>query len=63
MTSVRIFLLVVVAKGWALHHMDVNNAFPHGDLHEKVYMTMPHGFQASNTNKVCHLRKSLYGLK
>ena len=32
MTSVRCFLTVVVAKGWDLHQMDVNNAFLHEDL-------------------------------
>ena len=63
MTSVRIFLSVVAAKGWELHHIDVKNAFLHGDLDEEVYMTMPHGFRTPNLNKVCRLYKFLYGLK
>ena len=34
MTSVRVFLFVVVAKAWELNRLDMNNAFLHGDLHE-----------------------------
>jgi len=63
MTSIRCFLSVVVAKGWELHQMDVNNAFLYGDLEEEVFMKMPPGFAAPDSNKVCHLKKSLYGLR
>lgn len=41
MVSVRVFLVVAVAKNWELHQMDINNAFFHGDLHEEVYMRPP----------------------
>jgi len=44
MVSVKVFLVVVTAKQWELHQMDIHNAFLHGDLREEVYMKMPPGF-------------------
>lgn len=43
--------------------MEVHNVFLHGDLDEKVYVQFPPRFCTGEKNKVCRLRKSLYGLK
>lgn len=42
--------------------MDVHNAFIHGDLDEEMYMKPPPGFSGLPC-QVCHLQKSLYGLR
>ena len=44
--------------------MDVVTAFLNGDLDEDVFMSVSEGLSSKSTrNKVCKLRKSLYGLK
>ena len=42
--------------------MDVKNAFLNRDLSEEAYMQPPPGLSVES-NKVCHLRRALYGLK
>ena len=64
MATICTIVALAIANGWVLHHMDVKNAFLHGDLQEEVYMEHPQGFEDVNhPSYVCKLKKALYGLK
>ncbi|XP_020258624.1 uncharacterized protein LOC109835036 [Asparagus officinalis] len=48
---------------WAMHQLDVQNAFLYGDLDEEVYMEQPPRYVAQGENIIYRLRKAIYGLK
>lgn len=62
-TTFKILITLASIKGWHLHQLDVNNAFLHGELNEEIFLKQPPGYLEKNDNRVCRLRKSLYGLK
>lgn len=62
--TIRIVLSIAVSNGWDLQQLDVSNAFLHGILQEDVFMLQPPRFHDKDYLKhICHLQKSLYGLK
>jgi len=62
--SLRTVLAIAAAEDMEVHSMDVSSAFLNGDLDEEIYMAQPEGFAAQGQEHlVCHLKKSLYGLK
>jgi hypothetical protein len=61
-TTLRALLSIVCEQDLELRQVDVTTAFLNGDLDETIYMVQPPGFEESG-NLVCHLRKSLYGLR
>jgi hypothetical protein len=65
-TSLRAILKLIVQQQLKAKHMDISNAFIHGDLQpdEYVKMTQPPGFREKGKEDwICLVKKSLYGLK
>ena len=62
--SIRIVLALSVSLGLHLQQMDVDTAFLNSDLDQEIYMFQPRGFVSStHPQKVCKLKKAIYGLK
>lgn len=63
-STFRILLSIAAHKNIDVYHFDAKTAFLNGDLVETIYMRQPTGFQITGAeNKVCHLKRSIYGLK
>ena len=55
-------MLAIVAF-YEISQMDVKTTFLNGFLKEELYMMQPEGFiNPKDTNKVCKLQRSIYGL-
>jgi hypothetical protein len=62
MTTIRTLLAVASVREWSISHLNVKNVFFNGELREEVYMRPPPRYYVPK-GMVCHLRRSLYGLK
>jgi len=61
---VKVLLALATQYNFEIHQLDVKTAFLNGYLEEDIYMTPPKGLSLpSNSNLVCKLGRSLYGLK
>lgn len=62
MGTIRSILSIAASKKMILAQFDVSTAFLYGNLEETIYMKQPEGYQ-DDTDRVCLLKKSLFGLK
>ena len=60
--TIQTLLALAVAKDWEIQQMDVKGAYLNGMTKEEIYMHQPEGYD-DGTSHLCHLIKSLYGLK
>ncbi|UYV67807.1 K02A2.6-like [Cordylochernes scorpioides] len=58
------FLALAVEYNLILHQMDVQSAYLNGEIKEEIYMTQPENFVSRKyPERVCRLKKAIYGLK
>ena len=63
-STLRSILAYGVKEQMEIHQMDVQTAYLNGELKEEIYMEQPPGYIKEGEEKlVCHLKRSLYGLK
>ena len=61
--TLRLVLAIAAVEDMHLRSIDISSAFTYGELEEDIYMLQPEGFHHGGPQKVCKLKKSLYGLK
>lgn len=62
-TTFRTLLAIATKENLIVQHVDAKTAFLNGELKETIFMKQPPGFEEGESNLVCLLKKSLYGLK
>ncbi|GJV95012.1 retrotransposon protein, putative, ty1-copia subclass [Tanacetum coccineum] len=62
--AIRILIAIAAYYDYEIWQMNVKTAFLSGYLNEEVYMEQPKGFvNPKYLNRVCKLKRSIYGLK
>ena len=62
MQTLKIWFSFCCPFGLIIEQMDIVTAFLNGEVSSEVYVGQPKGY-SDRTNKVCQLRKALYGLR
>jgi len=66
LASIRAVLAIAAARNMEIHQIDIKGAFLNEKLtdNECIYMQQPPSFiDSTHPLRVCHLKKTLYGLK
>lgn len=62
--TLKFLLSVATSNNLIVNQFDAKTAFLNGELKESIYMKEPPGFSSEgNVNKICLLKRSIYGLK
>ena len=61
MNTIRVLISLAANLNWPLRQFDIKNTFLNGTIDEEVYMDPLPGTRC--TDRVCKLKKALYGLK
>ena len=64
-TSIRLFLILSVLKGWHTRQIDFVLAYPQADIECDMYMEIPQGFNfgGSRVTHCLRLKKNIYGTR
>lgn len=63
-SNLRLLLAMTAELDLEAEHLDVETAFLNGEIDQTIYMSQPEGFEEPGfENKVCLLKKAIYGLK
>lgn len=58
LNTIRIIFSLAVNLDWKLAQLDIKNVFLNGELQEQVFMSIPPGFESTQTlGKICRLKK------
>ena len=63
LTSIRALMQCSVQYDLIVHQLDVKTAYLNANIDCNIFMEQPEGFEKGGNNMVCHLNKSIYGLK
>ncbi|GKF68418.1 retrotransposon protein, putative, ty1-copia subclass, partial [Tanacetum coccineum] len=62
--AIRILIAITAYYDYEIWQIDVKTVFLNGHLSEEVYMEQPEGFvNPKYPNRLCKLKRSIYGLK
>ena len=63
LSTLRTVLACDVRQGIKFRQMDIKSAYLNAPIDEEIFLEQPEGFKQGDSDMVCKLKRSLYGLK